>query len=130
VAGKDGGGSGRGWGIRESRRKIRKQSLALGRDTSRRSWNSEIEGNNLYKRAAAFLMQFQKWPHYLRERKPHHLRVDGSSGPETPLGCMTLMQTTSPQGERGALGPESPLGRITPVAIQTETHLPYQTPQP
>ena len=57
-------------------------------------------------------MQFWKWPHYPRERKPRHLRVDGSSGPETPLGCMALMQTTSPQGERGALGPESPLGRI------------------
>jgi len=49
VAGKDEGGSGHGWGIRESRREIRKQSLALGRDTGRRSWNSESEGNNLYK---------------------------------------------------------------------------------
>jgi len=117
VAKKDEGGSGHGWGIRESRREIRKQSLALGRDTGHRSWNSESEGNNLYKRAAAFFMQFWKWPHYLRERKPCHLRVDGSSGPETLLGCMTLMQTTSPQGERGALGPESALGRITPAAI-------------
>jgi len=73
-------------------------------------------------------MQFRKWPHYLRERKPHHLRVNGSSGMKTPLGCMALMQTTSPQGERGALGLESPLGRITPAAIQTETHLPYLHP--
>ena len=86
------------------------------------------EGNNLYKRAGAFLMQFRKWPHYLRERKPRHLRVDGRSGLETPPGCMALMQTTSPQGEQGALGPESPLGRITHAAIQTETHLPYQHP--
>jgi len=73
-------------------------------------------------------MQFRKWPHYLRERKPRHPRVDGSSGPETPLGCMTLRQTISSQGERGALGPEAPLGRITHAAIQTETHLPYQHP--
>ena len=49
-------------------------------------------------------MQFRKWPHYLRERKPRHLRVDGISGLETPLGCMALMQTTSPQGERGVSG--------------------------
>ena len=115
-------------GIRESRREIRKQSLALGRDTSHRSWNSESEGNNLYKRAAAFLMQFWKWPHYLRERKPRHLRVNGSSRPETSFGCMALMQTTSPQGERGAPRLESPLGRITHAAIQTETHLPYLHP--
>jgi len=73
-------------------------------------------------------MQFRKWPHYLRKRKPRHLRVYGSSGPETPLGCMALMQTTSPQGERGALGPESPLGRITHAAMQMETHLPYLHP--
>jgi len=73
-------------------------------------------------------MQFRKWPHYLRERKPCHLRVNGSSGPETPLSCMALMQTTSPQGERGALGPESPLGRITHAAMQMETHLPYLHP--
>ena len=38
------------------------------------------------------------------------------------------MQTTSPQGEPGALGLESPLGRITHAAIQTETHLPYLHP--
>jgi len=57
-------------------------------------------------------MQFWKWPHYLRERKPHHLRVDRSSGPEIPLGYMTLLQASSPQGERGAYGPESPLGHI------------------
>jgi len=92
------------------------------------SRNPENGGNNLYKRAAAFLMQFRKWPHYLRERKPRHLRVNGSSGPETPLGYMALMQTTTPQGERGALGLESPLGHITHAAIQTETHLPYQHP--
>ena len=73
-------------------------------------------------------MQFRKWPHYLRERKSRHLRVNGSSGPETPLGCMALMQTTSPQGEQGALGPESPLGRIRHAAMQTETHLPYLHP--
>jgi len=73
-------------------------------------------------------MQFWKWPHYLRERKPRHPRVDGSSGPETPLGCMTLRQTISPQGEQGALEPESQLGRITHAAIQMETHLPYQHP--
>jgi len=73
-------------------------------------------------------MQFRKWPHYLRERKPRHLRVNGSSGPKTPLGCMALMQTTSPQGERGALGLDSLLGRITHAAIQTETHLPYLHP--
>jgi len=113
-------------GIRESRQEIRKQSLALGRDTGRRSWNSKSEGNNLYKRAAAFLMQFRKWPHYLRKRKPRHLRVNGSSGPETPLGCMALMQTTSPQGERGALGLESPLGRIPHAAIQNSS--PLSTP--
>jgi len=73
-------------------------------------------------------MQFRKWPHYLREGKPRRLRVNGSSGPETPFSCMALMQTTSPQGERGALGPESPLGRITHAAIQMETHLPYLHP--
>jgi len=73
-------------------------------------------------------MQSRKWLHYLRERKPRHLRVNGSSGPETPLGCMALMQTTSPQGERGALGLVSALGRITHAAIQTETHLPYLHP--
>jgi len=64
-------------------------------------------------------MQFRKWPHYLRERKPHHLRVNGSSEPKTPLGCMALMQTTSPQGELGAIWLESPLGHITHAAIQT-----------
>jgi len=73
-------------------------------------------------------MQFWKWPHYLRERKPRHLRVNGSSGLETLLGCMALMQTTSPEGERGALGLEFPLGRIPCTAIQTETHLPYLHP--
>jgi len=73
-------------------------------------------------------MQFRKWLHYLRERKPRHLRVNGSSGLETPLGCMALMQTTSPQGERGALRLVSPLGRITYAAIQTDTHLPYLHP--
>jgi len=57
-------------------------------------------------------MQFWKWPPYIRERKPRHLRVDRSSGPETPLGCMTLMQASSPQGEGGAHRPESPLSRI------------------
>jgi len=41
---------------------------------------------------------------------------------------MALMQTTSPQGERGALGPESPLGRITHAAEQTEPHLSYLHP--
>ena len=128
MAKKDEGGSGRGWGIRESTREIRKQSLALGRDTGRRSRNSKNEGNNLFKRAAAFLMQFRKWPHYLREGKPRHLRVNGSSELETPLGCMALMQTTSPQGERGALGLESPLGWIIHAVIQTETHLPYLQP--
>jgi len=73
-------------------------------------------------------MQFRKWPHYLREWKPRHLRVNGSSGPKTPLGYRALMQTTSPQGERGALELESALGRITHAAIQTETHLPYLHP--
>ena len=67
-------------------------------------------------------MQFRKWPHYLRERKPRHLRLNGSSGPKTPLACMALIQTTSPQVERGALGLDSPHGRITHTAIQTETN--------
>jgi len=57
-------------------------------------------------------MQFWKKPPYLRERKPRYLRVDRSSGLETPLGCMTLMQASSPQGERGAYRLESLLGRI------------------
>jgi len=62
------------------------------------------------------------------ERKTRHLRVNGSSGLEAPLGCMALIQTTSHQGERGALWLESPLGHITHPAIQTETQLPYLHP--
>jgi len=96
----------------------------------------ENEGNNWRKRAAASHMHFWKRPPYLRERKPHHLRVDRSSGPETPLDYMTLMQASSPQGERGAYGPESPLGRIiqqsqrnlisliyTPTRTNESTHI-------
>jgi len=72
-------------------------------------------------------MQFQKWPHYLREGKPRHLRVNGCAGPETPLGCRTLLQATSSRGEREVLRLESLFGRIMQQK-QTEPYLAYLHP--
>ena len=58
------------------------------------------------------IMQFRKWAHYLREREPRHLRVDGSSEPEPRSATWPPYKLAHHRVKVGAHGAESPLGRI------------------